>query len=483
MSRVAAWTALNDIELNDQGIGCVSAGVAYLADTADSSHLYRKVANAFAITGYTGGGPETVGIIGRADGKVVGFDTDGVGFVYDPDTDVDDGGGNVTAWPRPRRYAIPVPVGSLLYMIGGDDPDNPGNPCLLADVCDVEADTWTELLDLDYPTWKGAGCERLGKILAWGRDDPNGVVARRYDPVTPAWTDIGTGAPFADFEEGIAAALEDAGLVLLHAGFGDTAFSFFDAATDTYTESPTALPGFLGDDITGSVSVNGVPYVFPYSGPATGLARFRLVALESDVPFLLGNDRYQTVDCVAAGTSPGDGTAPEFRYWYAGPPPWAEALSGTGDIPPFFALDENDSPVDGRFESREFMAKDETLVGIVAIVVDFVPRPFALGDADGGLDDAAVLSFSGQIEGYGRVDLTDTDTDDLETGTVVSAAFSWSGLAGAQASGRWPNQRTVKLPCVLTQHVRRWRVMIDSQHHVEVRSYHVLGIPFPQERQ
>jgi hypothetical protein len=42
-------------------------------------------------------------------------------------------------------------------------------------------------------------------------------------------------------------------------------------------------------------------------------------AITSDIPFLVANDRYQTVVLADSGTTT---TPPEFRYWYAAAPEW-----------------------------------------------------------------------------------------------------------------------------------------------------------------
>lgn len=70
-----------------------------------------------------------------------------------------------------------------------------------------------------------------------------------------------------------------------------------DNRIDNYTETVTAWP--------------------------VGPVNHRLPALSSDVPYIQGNDRYQTLLCVNRGSTT---TPPEFRYWYAGPPSWDESV-------------------------------------------------------------------------------------------------------------------------------------------------------------
>lgn len=48
------------------------------------------------------------------------------------------------------------------------------------------------------------------------------------------------------------------------------------------------------------------------------------ISATSDIPFLVGNDRYQVVALAKQGTST---VAPEFRYWYAGPAEWDSSLA------------------------------------------------------------------------------------------------------------------------------------------------------------
>lgn len=66
-----------------------------------------------------------------------------------------------------------------------------------------------------------------------------------------------------------------------------------------------------------------------FSGPDPGILNYlnnkwAAYSLASDVPFIQGNDRYQVVVLAKQGTST---VAPEFRYWYAGPPEWEGSLA------------------------------------------------------------------------------------------------------------------------------------------------------------
>ncbi len=87
------------------------------------------------------------------------------------------------------------------------------------------------------------------------------------------------------------------------------------------------LPDGTFDVIGTSGNVANDNRIDAYTDTATawppGPINYRLPAMSSDVPYLQGNDRYQTVLCVNRGTAT---TPPEFRYWFAGPPSWDESV-------------------------------------------------------------------------------------------------------------------------------------------------------------
>ncbi len=189
----------------------------------------------------------------------------------------------------------------------------------------------------------------------------------------------------------------------------------------------------------------------------------------SDVPFVVGTDRYQLVVCARQGTS---STAPEFRYWYAGPPSWSEFMAGDTFYPNFHTLDESDYYTPGSVELSVKAWKVNQEVAIEGVLVEFTPRPSALNEA---ITDAYPLGFSAFVEGYGVADYSRVVSGSQSSGITKSAVCTFASTVAEQASVEWPNIRTAYLPCRLNQKVRSARVILTDIHLVEIVRVELMG--------
>lgn len=189
----------------------------------------------------------------------------------------------------------------------------------------------------------------------------------------------------------------------------------------------------------------------------------------SGILFLTSNDRYQVVTCSYGGTLD---VAPEFRYWYAAPPSWAEELNNDSFLPPYYSADEDGTIPTGSLELpfRKLKSPQEML--IKGVVVEFIPRPSSL--TSNTVSDSATLGFSVQVEGQATPDYERAVTGGT-TGMIVSETLSFSESVTVQPDEPWPNIRTEWFPCRIQQRCRAARVILTSVKLVEILSVQLIG--------
>ena len=460
MSRVPAYIKTTNVSFNDQGVSCVSNGVGFIADTNDGTHLYMLANGGWGDTGFTTGGTRIQGIVGRADGKVVVVGQSGVVWAYDPVTDTQDDGTVLTAWPNQRRYAIPVQDDNVLYMVGGSQIGGSGSPPITTvDKYDAETDTWTTSTAITAGLWKGAGCVRGNLLVVFGEDVSHNTVCYRLNRTTLTWSTSAVDLSGLSFSQGICAAVEDGNLCVVHEGAGpDTTPYIYDAGADTITALSANAPSYTGIDLVGGVQVNGTTYLFGYTGNPglTGSAIFYFADPTSDVPFLVANDRYQTVSLPVRGTTT---TTAEFRYWSVAAPYWSETLTSTSSIPTYYTFDELGSPTYGSLELPYRQIKTGFNAAIDGIVVRFTPRPSALTTEVAVTN--SVVTFIARVEGHGLSSYERSATGG-SSGVAQSDPFTFSDAGNQQDSSAWPNIRTVFIPARLDTPVRAVRVIFSQ---------------------
>lgn len=191
------------------------------------------------------------------------------------------------------------------------------------------------------------------------------------------------------------------------------------------------------------------------------------------------NDRYQIVIVSTAGVAE---TPPEMRYWSVQPPDWSSVLPA-GDrerLIPFFALDEDGDPVLGTVELpavRLLKGQDECTVA--GVIVEFVARPWTLGDFDGGLEPLEPVGLEVYVSGLGQPTLErEVGTGGLKSGVIVSDTCEWFTTAAEVADDQWPNYMTAFFPCRIDTHVREVRIGLTLRH-VQLVSAEVYGIAQP----
>jgi hypothetical protein len=214
-----------------------------------------------------------------------------------------------------------------------------------------------------------------------------------------------------------------------------------------------------------------------YGGDAYGVIAYGGLSPASVIPtrnvsgimFITSNDRYQVVTCSYGGSLD---VAPEFRYWYAAPPSWAEELNNDSFLPPYYSQDEDGAIPTASLELpfRKLKAPQELLVK--GVVVEFIPRPSSL--TSDTVADAATLGFSVQVEGQATPDY-ERAVSGGNTGIVVSETLSFSESVTTQPSEPWPNIRTEWFPCRIQQRCRAARVVLTNVKLVEILSVQLIG--------
>ena len=211
---------------------------------------------------------------------------------------------------------------------------------------------------------------------------------------------------------------------------------------------------------------------FPYGGyiPANIIPTRNV----SGITFLVSNDRYQVVACSFGGTL---STPPEFRYWYAGPAPWAESIAQDSFIPPYYSEDEDGLIPVGSLELpfRSFSKGQEG--EIAGVTVEFVPRPSAI--TDDTITSGADVTFSVHVEASGVRGRTSDAEGTTTTGMLVSDTFNFSEEADVQASDIWPNIRTVWYPTRIQTRCTAARVVLTNIRLCEILSVNLTGKTLP----
>jgi hypothetical protein len=197
----------------------------------------------------------------------------------------------------------------------------------------------------------------------------------------------------------------------------------------------------------------------------------------SGIIFLTSNDRYQVVSCSYGGTF---STPPEFRYWYAGPAPWAEDLAMDGYIPPYFSEDEDGTTPTASLELpfRKFPQGQEGEVQ--GVTVEFIPRPSSLTEDD--ITAGTTVSFDVTVEAQGVRNWTD-GVGASTLGMMQSSTFSFSEDGAEQGSSIWPNIRTEFFPCRLRNRCRGARAVISNIQLCEIVSVSLVGTTLPGREQ
>ena len=189
----------------------------------------------------------------------------------------------------------------------------------------------------------------------------------------------------------------------------------------------------------------------------------------SGIVFLTANDRYQVISCSYGG----DGsTPPEFRYWYANTPGWAEDLNNDSFFPEWYSKDEDGTITKGTLELAFQPARNNTEMFVQNVTVEFVPRPATLTNES--FDSDVTVGFSCHVEAQGVADYS-RSTGVRTTGMVVSNTETFSELASAQDGGIWPNIRTVTFPCRIQQRVQSARVVLTDIQLCEILSVTLMG--------
>lgn len=189
----------------------------------------------------------------------------------------------------------------------------------------------------------------------------------------------------------------------------------------------------------------------------------------SGIIFLTSNDRYQVVSCSYGGTLD---TPPEFRYWYAAPPAWAEQLNNDGYIPPWYSADEDTTIPVGSLELpyRRLKAPQEMLVE--GVIIEFVPRPASL--STDVVASSTTCGFTVFVEGQGIPDYARANAG-MSSGVVQSDVETFSELASVQPDNPWPNIRTIHLPTRIQQRCNAARVVIQNIKLVEILAVQLVG--------
>lgn len=223
--------------------------------------------------------------------------------------------------------------------------------------------------------------------------------------------------------------------------------------------------------------------VYAYGNAAYGRGRYAgdhpAVLIPSvdnhGIPYIVGNDRYQIVCCTDTGT---DSSPPVFRYWYAGPPLWDEALADDPAIPAWFTLDDGGAAPAASIELpfRSIIPYRSTVrlphyISIDGVLVEFRPQP---SEAERGLGDVTI-GFSVYVEAYGLPTYSRDVGNGQSSGVEVSVTQSWSGNLADQDSATWPNVRTVYLPLRMGSHYRAARPVIFDLTCVEIERVQLIG--------
>lgn len=482
---------------NAGGVGCIGPdGLYYFLDKTDGDGFYRLEADLSVTTLAAYPISDTPNWITPApEGNVLVSMGDELVYEYDIDTDTWDGGGTrATSLGAPVNDACCGRVGDVMWVIGGS-----GGTGLQIQRYDLVADTWT-IRALEAP-----GTTLGGNVIAYPDDDHlfvltsdgNFVYQWVYRPSLETYEDFDyppspgqansyasaariPGTPFAwmtrgDYEDASSGilALNLASRKWQVTAIDDSEFlgsiPYFGAlvAGSSGRMYAAAIAGFndvLYFDVTGAV----LPWANRYEQWGARTNRLRgdmgpIVPTLSglDIPFLVANDRHQTVLVTRDGSG---GTTPAFRRWSAGPLAWGDALAlgGIDDFVPFYALDEHGRPVAGTVELHVFTAPKGQVVNVVdGVEIAFVPRPTEIGARDGGVSPSTRLGFTAQVWGYQNPQVADV-RGGRTTGIVLSEAVPVSLAASDVASGEWPNVRTVWLPCVLEHRIRQVRVRITD---------------------
>lgn len=188
------------------------------------------------------------------------------------------------------------------------------------------------------------------------------------------------------------------------------------------------------------------------------------------IPYITGNDRYQIVCCTDTGTT---GSPPLFRYWYAGPPMWDEALTHDPALPPFFALTESNAAPLGSLETsfepvhlyRSTVVHDATLDGLI---VEFIPMPASIESI------SATVGFTAHIEGITFAGYTHEQGSTV-SGLTVSNSFTFSETVTLQAGDPWPNVRSVFCPLRMDIRVSKARAVLTDISLCEITTVRLLG--------
>lgn len=206
--------------------------------------------------------------------------------------------------------------------------------------------------------------------------------------------------------------------------------------------------------------------------PYGGLSRSTTVPTRnvSGIIFLTSNDRYQVVSCSYGGTLD---VAPEFRYWYAAPAPWAEELSNDEHIPPFYSQDEDGTIPVGSIELPYRAIKNPQEERIAGVLVEFIPRPSSL-DSD-SVWPVHTVGFSVRVEGQGVQGYQVAGSGGGNVGIVTSNTCTFSEDVDEHGSSPWPNVRTEFFPCRLSSRVRAARVVITDLQLIEIVSVSLMG--------
>lgn len=213
---------------------------------------------------------------------------------------------------------------------------------------------------------------------------------------------------------------------------------------------------------------SGAYGAFPYAGDSPKA----LVPTRdpSGIIFLTANDRYQVISCSFGGDS---SNPPEFRYWYAGPPGWAENLNNDSYFPDWYSADELGTVTTGSLETPFRSVKGPQEMLVKNVTVEFIPRPSAL--TTDALDSDVTIGFSCYVEAQGIPEYSRAADLSRTSGMIVSNTETFSELASAQSALVWPNIRTVTFPCRIQQRVSAARVILTNIQLCEIVSVQLIG--------
>lgn len=206
--------------------------------------------------------------------------------------------------------------------------------------------------------------------------------------------------------------------------------------------------------------------------PYGGLAPRTIIPTRdpSGIIFLTANDRYQVVSCSFGGDS---SNPPQFRYWYANAPGWAENLNNDLDLPGWYSTDENSEATIGTLELPFRAAPNNQEMLVKNVTVEFVPRPSALTNEN--LDSSMTVSISCHVEAQGVPEYSRTADQTRASGMLSSDTYTFSELASEQSATIWPNIRTVTFPCRITQRVAAARAVLTDIQLCEILSVTLMG--------